>query len=88
MVQKLLRLLRIDTRFEAYAVIYALAVGATGRGLHYLGDYPGFWGWLMFFACLLAVFMAGAKILDATPGRWKGRERRVADRSDRRRVSA
>ncbi|HEX8670157.1 MAG TPA: hypothetical protein VF727_17485 [Allosphingosinicella sp.] len=66
MLKKALRLFIIKNRFEAYAVIYALAVGAVGRGYHYLDEYPGFPGWLLFAACTCAVFMAGAKILDAT----------------------
>ena len=66
MVRKLARLFVIKNRFEAYAVIYAIAVGATGRGFHYLDLYPGAGGWLLFAACTGAVFMAGAKILDAT----------------------
>lgn len=84
MIRRLARLVRIDSRFEAYAVIYALAVGATGRGSAYLADYPGIGGYLLFAACTVAVFMAGAKILDATPGRWRGIERRAGSRSDRR----
>ena len=84
MLGRLCRLLLIKTRFEAYAVIYALAVGATGRGLIFMDDYPGFGGYLMFAACTAAVFMAGAKILDATPPRWRGKERRDAARRDRR----
>jgi hypothetical protein len=82
MLKKLGRLFVIRTRWEAYAVIYALAVGATGRGLHYLDVYPGFAGYLLFAACTAAVFMAGGKILDATPRRWNGKERRLP--SDRR----
>ena len=66
MVRKLARLFVIKNRFEAYAVIYALAVGATSRGILYLNQYPGAWGWTLFAACTGAVFMAGAKILDAT----------------------
>ena len=60
------RLFVIKTRFEACAVIYALALGAIERGLHYLDLYPGFGGWLLFAACTGAVFMAGAKLLEAT----------------------
>ncbi len=72
------RLFVIKTRFEACAVIYALALGAIERGLHYLDRYPGFGGWLLFAACTGAVFMAGAKILDAVGVRRKrGVERRV-----------
>jgi hypothetical protein len=66
MLNKLRRLFVIRTRFEAWAVIYALALGATARGVHYLQLYPGFGGKLLFLACTGAVFMAGAKILDGT----------------------
>ena len=68
MLKKALRLFVIKTRLEAWAIIYALAVGGVGRGFHYLHHYPGFGGWLLFAACTGAVFMAGAKILDATRG--------------------
>ena len=68
MLKKALRLFVIKTRLEAWAIIYALAVGGVTRGLHYLDQYPGFGGWLLFAACTGAVFMAGAKILDATRG--------------------
>jgi hypothetical protein len=68
MLKKALRLFVIKTRLEAWAIIYALATGAVARGLHYLDQYPGFGGWLLFAACTGAVFMAGAKILDATSG--------------------
>ena len=43
-------------RIEAYAIIYAIAMGATARGIHYLDLYPGVGGWLLFGACLVAVF--------------------------------
>jgi hypothetical protein len=66
MIGKLSRLFVIKTRFEACAVIYALALGAVTRGLDYVEAYPGGFGWLLFAACTGAVFMAGAKILDAT----------------------
>ena len=66
MFRKLRRLFVIKTRFEAYAVIYAIAVGAVSRGLLYLQQYPGLGGWLLFAACTGVVFVAGAKILDAT----------------------
>ena len=68
MLKKALRLFVIKSRPEAWAIIYALAVGATTRGFLYLEQYPGAWGWLLFAACSGAVFMAGAKILDATRG--------------------
>jgi hypothetical protein len=64
MLGKLGRLFTIKTRFEAFLIIYALALGATGRGATYLTTYPGWGGKLLFLACTAAVFMAGAKILD------------------------
>lgn len=66
MLKKIARLFVIRNRLEAWAVIYALALGATARGVHYVQLYPGLGGKLLFIACTGAVFMAGAKILDAT----------------------
>ncbi len=84
MLAKFARLFVIKTRLEAFAIIYALAVGACTRGYQYLGQYPGPFGYVMFAACTGAVFMAGAKILDAT-----GRKRRAGEErrryTDRRR---
>ena len=65
MLRKLSRLFMIKTRFEAYVIIYALALGATARGSQYLLEYPGFGGKLLFLATTGAVFLGGAKILDA-----------------------
>lgn len=65
MLRKFGRLFVIKTRFEAFAVIYALALGAVERGHAYLDQYPGFGGKLLFLAATGAVFIAGAKILDA-----------------------
>lgn len=65
MFTRVKRLFTIKTRFEAFMVIYALGVGAVDRGLHYLEQYPGMGGWMLFAACPIAVFMAGAKILDS-----------------------
>jgi len=65
MLRKVKRLFVIKTRVEAFIIIYALALGATARGVHYLSDYPGWGGILLFLACTGAVFLAGAKILDA-----------------------
>ncbi len=70
MLYKLSRLFVIKNKFEAFAIIYGISLGAVERGQHYLDQYPGFGGKLLFGACCLAVFMAGAKILDgvrATP---------------------
>lgn len=64
MLRKVSRLFTIKTRFEAFVIIYALALGATTRGLHYIEQYPGWGGYLLFLACTGAVFLAGAKILD------------------------
>jgi hypothetical protein len=64
MLRKVSRLFVIKTRFEAFLIIYALALGATERGMHYLTQFPGWGGKLLFLACSAAVFMAGAKILD------------------------
>lgn len=64
MLRKVSRLFVIKTRFEAFLIIYALALGATERGTHYLTQFPGWGGKLLFLACAAAVFMAGAKILD------------------------
>ena len=64
MLRKLGRLFVIKTRFEAFLIIYALALGSSARGMIYLQDYPGFGGKLLFLATTGAVFLAGAKILD------------------------
>lgn len=64
MLSKLGRLFVIKTRFEAFLIIYALALGSTMRGIVYLHDYPGFGGKLLFLATTGAVFLAGAKMLD------------------------
>lgn len=65
MWNKFKRLFVIKNRIEAFAIIYALALGAVERGSLYLSQYPGFGGKLLFLATTGAVFMAGAKILDA-----------------------
>ena len=62
---KIAHLFVINTRLEAFAVIYALSLGAIERGKHYLDIYPGPQGLLLFLACTGAVFMAGAAILDS-----------------------
>jgi hypothetical protein len=65
MLTKIARLFIIKSRIEAFAIIYALALGAVERGKVYLDLYPGFGGKLLFLACTGAVFMAGAAILDS-----------------------
>jgi hypothetical protein len=65
MLRKVGRLFTIKTRFEAWLVIYAIALGAVERGRLYLETYPGFGGWLLALACTGVVFVAGGKLLDA-----------------------
>lgn len=65
MLRKVGRLFSIKTRFEAWLVIYAIALGAIERGRHYLELYPGYMGWTLAVACTGVVFLAGAKLLDA-----------------------
>jgi len=78
MLGKIGRLFVIKTRFEAFLIIYALALGATSRGSVYLTQYPGFGGKLLFLACTGAVFMAGAKILDCLKFEQEKREAEAA----------
>jgi hypothetical protein len=65
MLRKIGRLFTIKTRWEAWLVIYAIALGAVERGQHYLQTYPGFGGWLLALACTGVVFVAGGKLLDS-----------------------
>ena len=62
---KVKRLFVIKTRWEAYLIIYALALGAMTRGAQYTVEYPGLGGYLLMAATAGAVFLGGAKILDA-----------------------
>ena len=66
-LSKIGRLFTIKTRFEAWLVIYVIALGSVERGQHYLAQYPGFGGWLLAAACTGVVFIAGAKLLDSIP---------------------
>ena len=59
------RLFVIKTRFEASLIIYALALGAIERGIHYLSAYPGTGGYLLMAACTGSVFLGGARIFDS-----------------------
>ena len=65
MLQRISRLFVIKTRFEAWLVIYAIAMGAVERGRHYVELYPGSGGWMLALACTGVVFLAGAKLLDS-----------------------
>jgi len=63
MVTRIARLFTIKTKFEAFLIIYGLGVGAVERGVHYMQQYPGVGGKMLFLLCPVAVFMAGARIL-------------------------
>ena len=63
-MKKLRRLFTIHTKFEAFLAIYALALGASQRGIHYLDQYPGVGGEMLFFACCAAVMVAGGLMID------------------------
>src|SRR4051795_8846960 len=65
MLSKFGRLFQIKTRFEAWLVIYAIALGAVERGRLYLETYPGWGGALLALACTAVVFVAGGKLLDS-----------------------
>lgn len=68
-MQKLRRLFTIRTKFEVFLVVYALALGASERAVHYLADYPGVGGQMLAAACFGSVFMAGGLMLDAVEAR-------------------
>ncbi|MBN8818779.1 MAG: hypothetical protein J0I80_08695 [Sphingomonas sp.] len=61
---RLKRLFTIKTKFEAFLAIYAMALGACARGLHYLSEYPGLGGELLFLACCSAVMVVGGLMID------------------------
>lgn len=65
LLRKFGRLFVIKTRFEAWFVIYAIALGAVERATAYLTAYPGWLGWTLAAACTGVVFIAGAKLLDS-----------------------
>jgi hypothetical protein len=69
MLKRVARLFQIKTRFEAWVVIYAIALGAIERGRVYLETYPGASGWILAAACTGVVFLAGAKLLDSVTPR-------------------
>lgn len=64
MLRKIGRLFVIKNRFEAFVIIYALALGATTRGISYLEKYPPYWREALFLAACATVMLAGAAILD------------------------
>jgi hypothetical protein len=55
----------IKTRFEAFLVIYAIALGAVERGRVYIETYHGANGWILAAAATGVVFVGGAKLLDS-----------------------
>jgi hypothetical protein len=65
MFKRLGRLFTIKTRFEAFLVTYAIAVGAVERGQHYMQQFPGYGGYLLALCCTGVVFLAGGKLLDS-----------------------
>lgn len=65
MFGKIARLFVIKSKFEAFLVIYGLGTGAVERGVHYMQQYPGIGGKILFCVTPVAVFMAGARILDS-----------------------
>lgn len=64
-MERIKRLFTIKTKFEVFLVVYALALGASERGVVYIQQYPGLGGHLLALCCTGAVFMAGGKMLDA-----------------------
>lgn len=80
MLRKISRFFVIKTRLEAFLIIYALALGASERGIAYLHRFPGYGGKLLFLACTGAVFLAGAKILDCL--RYERAHREAAETAD------
>ena len=65
MLKRLGRLFTIKTRWEAWAVIWAITLGAVERGKAYMQVYHGATGWMFFAACVAVVFIAGPKLLDS-----------------------
>lgn len=65
MGKRIARLFVIKTRFEAWFVIFAIAMGAVERGQRYLEIYPGKIGWMFAMLATGVVFVAGAKLLDS-----------------------
>ena len=59
MFKRIGRLFTIKTRFEAFLVTYAIAVGAVERGVHYMQQFPGYGGYLLALCCTGVVFIAG-----------------------------
>lgn len=89
LAQRLGRLFVIRTRWEAWAVTWAVALGAAERGKHYLLLYPGWIGWMFFAVCCAVVFVAGATLLDSTravPAKARARSLHTVARTPSRRL--
>ena len=71
LIRRLGRLFVIKTRWEAWMIIYAIAVGAVTRGLIYVDHYPGVSGKILFAACAALPMVAGPALLDAFPKKAK-----------------
>ena len=66
MRNRVARLFTIKTRFEAFLVIFAIAMGAAERARHYIETYGlNASGLLLALCCSGVVFVAGGKLLDA-----------------------
>jgi len=64
-MKRIKRLFTIKTKFEAFLAIYALALGAAERGVHYMQQYPGVGGMLLALCCGGAVMIVGGLLIDA-----------------------
>ncbi len=64
-MKMIMRLFTIKTKLEVFMITYALGLGAVKRGQEYLLQYPGNIGKIFFLLCTGAVFIAGAKMLEA-----------------------
>jgi hypothetical protein len=64
-MKKIARLFTIKTKLEVFLITYALGLGAVERGKDYMVQYPGNIGKVFFLLCTGAVFIAGAKMLEA-----------------------
>ena len=58
---RIARLFVIKTKFEAFLILYGLALGATERGVHFVQKYPGWLGWFMPSATTISIAPSPAK---------------------------
>lgn len=64
-MKMIVSLFTIKTKLDVFLITYALGLGAVKRGQEYLVQYPGNIGKVFFLLCTGAVFIAGAKMLEA-----------------------